>query len=58
MDLLTFGGLFLAACAIFGNHDDDDKGKKKRRNRRRSSTNKNYLDGLAWQQDHHVDLGL
>jgi len=58
MDLLTFGGLFLAACAIFGNHDDDDDKKRKHRRKRRDSSNKQYLDGLAWQQDHNADLGL
>ena len=57
MDPLLVGGLFLAACALFGDDDDDDKKNRKRR-KHRDSSRKGYLDGLAWQQDHHSDLGL
>jgi hypothetical protein len=57
MDPIVLGGLFLAAYALFGDDDDDNKKGRKRR-KHRDTSRKEYLDGLAWQQDHHVDLGL
>jgi hypothetical protein len=57
MDPLLVGGLFLAACALFGDDDDNNKKGGKRR-KHRDSSRKEYLDGIAWQQDHHSDLGL